>query len=63
MEIKDLFRKKEMPKECELPTDEQYFPPYREPEEMTLFKIVRKLTELEAEFDIKACGLHITNKA
>ena len=62
MDIKDLFRKSEMPADKEKPNAEQYAPPYKEPEDITLFKIVRKLVELGAEFDIKACGLHITNK-
>ena len=42
---------------------EQYAPPYKEPEDVALYNIVRKLVDLGAEFDIKACGLHITNKS
>ena len=52
-----------MPADEEKPNAEQYAPLYKEPEDITLFKIVRKLVELGAEFDIKACGLHITNKS
>ena len=63
MDIKDLFRKREMSAEEEKPNAEQYAAPlYEEPEDIKLFKVVRKLVELGAEFDIKACGLHITNK-
>ena len=47
----------------EKPNAEQYAPLCKEPEDITLFKIVRKLVELGAEFDIKACGVHITNKS
>lgn len=63
MDIKDLFRKREMPADEEKPNAEQYAPPFEVPEDFTLFKIVRKLVELGAEFDIKACGVHITNKS
>ena len=42
---------------------EQYAPLYEEPEDIKLFNVVRKLVDLGAEFDIKACGLHITNKS
>lgn len=63
MDIKDFFGKKEMPADEEKPNAEQYAPLYKEPEDITLFKIVRKLVELGAEFDIKACGVHITNKS
>ena len=63
MEIKDFFGKEEMPADEEKPNAEQYAPLYKEPEDITLFKIVRKLVELGAEFDIKACGVHITNKS
>ena len=45
------------------PNAEQYAPLYEEPEDVKLFNVVRKLVELGAEFDIKACGLHITNKS
>jgi hypothetical protein len=62
MEIKDLFRKKEMPADKEKPNAVHYAPLPEEPEDIKLFKIVRKLVVLGAEFDIKACGLHITNK-
>ena len=58
----DLFKKKEMPTEEEKPNAKQYAPLYEEPEDIKLFNIVRKLVELGAEFEIKACGLHITNK-
>jgi hypothetical protein len=61
MDIKDLFKKKEMPADEEKPKAEQYAPLYEEPEDIKLFKVVRKLMEFGAEFDIKACGLHITN--
>ena len=50
-----------MPANEEKPNAEQYAPLYEEPEDIKLFKVVRKLVELGAEFDIKACGLHITN--
>ena len=50
-----------MPAEEEKPNAEQYAPLYEEPEDLKLFKVVRKLVDLGAEFDIKACGLHITN--
>ena len=50
-----------MPANKEIPKAEQYAPLYEEPEDIKLFKVVRKLVELGAEFDIKACGLHITN--
>ena len=50
-----------MPANEEIPKAEQYAPLYEEPEDIKLFKVVRKLVELGAEFDIKACGLHITN--
>ena len=63
MDIKDFFGKREMPADEEKPNAEQYAPLYKEPEDITLFKIVRKLVELGAEFDIKACGVHITNKS
>ena len=63
MDIKDLFKNREMPADEEKPMAELYAPQYEEPEDIRLFKIVRKLTELGAEFDIKACGLHITNKS
>ena len=63
MDIKDLFKKKEMPADEEKPKAEQYAPLYEEPEDIKLFNVVRKLVELGAEFDIKACGLHITNKS
>ena len=62
MNIKDFFGKKEMPADEEKTNAEQYAPLYKEPEDVSLFKVVRKLVELGAEFDIKACGLHITNK-
>ena len=52
-----------MPADEEKPNAVQYAPLPDEPEDIKLFKIVRKLTELGAEFDIKACGLHITNKS
>ena len=61
MDIKDFFVKREMPADEEKPNAEQYAPLYKEPEDITLFKVVRNLVELGAEFDIKACGLHITN--
>lgn len=61
MDIKDFFKKKEMPADEEKPNAEQYALLYKEPEDITLFKIVRKLVELGAEFDIKSCGVHITN--
>ena len=61
MDIKDLFRKREMPADEEKPNADQYAPLYEEPEDLKLFKVVRKLVDLGAEFDIKACGLHITN--
>lgn len=63
MDIKDLFGKREMPAEEEKPNAGQYAPLYEEPEEVKLFNVVRKLVALGAEFDIKACGLHITNKS
>ena len=50
-----------MPADEEKTNAEQYAPLYKEPEDVSLFKVVRKLVELGAEFDIKACGLHITN--
>lgn len=63
MDIKDLFVKREMPAEEEKPDAGQYAAPlYEEPEDIKLFNVVRKLVQLGAEFDIKACGLHITNK-
>lgn len=61
MAIKDFFGKKEMPADEEKPNAEQYAPLYKESEDVSLFKVVRKLVELGAEFDIKVCGLHITN--
>jgi hypothetical protein len=63
MDLFDLFRKREMPTEEEKPNAEQYAPLYKEPEDAKLLYIVRKLVELGAEFDIKACGLHITYKS
>ena len=62
MDIRDFFGKREMPADEEKPNAEQYAPLYEEPEDIKLFNVVRKLVELGAEFDIKACGLHITNK-
>ena len=62
MDLFDLFKKREMPTEEEKPNEKQYAPLYEEPEDARLFYVVRKLVELGAEFDIKACGLHITNK-
>lgn len=50
-----------MPADEEYPTAEQYAPLYEEPDNIKLFKVVRILVELGAEFDIKACGLHITS--
>ncbi len=61
MDFKDLFRRREIPADEEKPNAEQYAPPYEEHEEITLFRIVCKLVEMGAEFDIKACGVHITN--
>ena len=61
MDIKDFFVKREMPADEKKPDAEQYAPLYKEPEDVILYKVVRKLVELGAEFDIKACGLHITN--
>jgi len=58
----DLFKKREMPADEEKPNAEQYASLYEEPEDIKLFNVVRKLMYLGAEFDIKACGLHITNK-
>lgn len=52
-----------MSAEEEKPNAEQYAPLYEEPEDIKLFNVVRKLMDLGAEFDIKACGLHITNKS
>ena len=63
MDIKDLFGKRKTPADEEKPNAEQYAPLYEEPEDVKLFKVVRKLVDLGAEFDIKACGLHITNKS
>ena len=63
MDIKDLFGKKEMPADEEKPNAEQYAPPYEEQKDITLFRIVRILVDWGAEFDIKACGVHITNKS
>ena len=63
MDLFDLFRKREMPTEEEKPNAKQYAPLYEEPEDARLFYVVRKLVDLGAEFDIKACGLHITNKS
>ena len=63
MDIKDFFKKREMPADEEKPDAEQYAPLYEAPEDIKLFNVVRKLVELGAEFDIKACGLHITNKS
>ena len=52
-----------MPADEEKPNAEQHAAPlYEEPEDIKLFNVVRKLVELGAEFDIKACGLHITNR-
>ena len=51
-----------MQTEKENANEKQYAPLYEEPEDARLFNIVRKLVDLGAEFDIKACGLHITNK-
>lgn len=63
MDIKDFFGKREMPADEEKPDAEKYAAPlYEEPEDIKLFNVVRKLVALGAEFDIKACGLHITNK-
>jgi hypothetical protein len=62
MDIKNFFGKREMPMDEEKPNAEQCAPPFEEPKDITLYKIVRKLVELGAEFDIKACGVHITNK-
>ena len=62
MDIKDFFGKREMPADEEKPNAEQYAPLYEEPKDIKLFNVVRKLVQLGAEFDIKACGLHITNK-
>ena len=45
------------------PNAEQYAPPYEEQKDITLFRIVRILVDWGAEFDIKACGVHITNKS
>lgn len=50
-----------MPADEGKPNVEQYAPLYEDPEDIKLFMVVRKLVELGAEFDIKACGLHITN--
>ena len=61
MDIKDLFIKRETPADEEKPNTEQYAPLYEEPKDIKLFNVVRKLVDLGAEFDIKACGLHITN--
>ena len=61
MDIKDFFGKKEMPADEEKPNAEQYAPLYEEPKDITLFNVVHKLVKLGAEFDIKVCGLHITN--
>ena len=58
----DLFKKREMPADEEKSNADQYAPLYEEPEDIKLFNVVRKLVALGAEFDIKACGLHITNK-
>ena len=58
----NLFKNREMPADEEMPNAEQYAPLYEEPEDIKLFNVVRKLVDLGAEFDIKACGLHITNK-
>ena len=63
MDIKDLFINRETPADEEKPKAEQYAPLYEEPEDIKLFNVVRKLVELGAEFDIKACGLHITNRS
>ena len=52
-----------MPADEEKPNAVHYALPPEEPEDIKLFKIVRKLVDLGAEFDIKACGLHITNKS
>ena len=63
MDIKYLFGKREMPADEEKQDAEQYAAPlYEEPKEVKLFNVVRKLVQLGAEFDIKACGLHITNR-
>ena len=51
-----------MPADEEKSNADQYAPLYEEPEDIKLFNVVRKLVALGAEFDIKACGLHITNK-
>ena len=61
MDIKDLFGKREMPADEEKPDAEHYAPLYEETKDIKLFNVVRKLVALGAEFDIKACGLHITN--
>ena len=61
MDIKDFFGKREMPADEEKPKAEQYAPLYEEAKDIKLFNVVRKLVALGAEFDIKACGLHITN--
>ena len=61
MDIKYFLGKREMPVDEEKPNAEQCAPPFEEPKDITLFKVVRKLVELGAEFDIKALGLHITN--
>ncbi len=41
----DLFKKREMPADEEKPKAEQYAPLDDEPEDIKLFKVVRKLTE------------------
>ena len=61
MEIKDLFKKREMPADEEKPNAEQYAPPnaeqyappYEEQKDITLFRIIRILVDWGAEFDIK----------
>ena len=58
---KELCTERETPADEEKPNAEQYAPLFEEPENIKLFNVVRKLVELGAEFDIKACGLHITN--
>lgn len=57
MDIKDFFEKKEMHADEEKPNAEQYVPLFEEPEDIKLFKVVRKLVDLGAKFDIK--GLRI----
>ena len=61
MKIMDLLKKREIPEADKEPHPE-YAPPYIEPQDITLWKLIRKLNEIGAKYEIDCCGMHITNK-